>query len=160
GITAFHLSPDGKQLVFVANDQPNKDEEERKKLKDDTILIDRDLKMAHMWLFNIEKKEENPLTQPDFTVSHPQWSPDGNRIMYSTRPIPKADDSGLSDVWVMNVSSGEKKKIEDSPASSDNARWSPDGRWIAYTGVTDPNSGVSTTYVYLVSSAGGPPKQL
>src|SRR5262249_28418753 len=44
--------------------------------------------------------------------------------------------------------------------SSDNARWSPDGRWIAYTGVTDPNSGVSTTYVYLVSSAGGPPKQL
>jgi dipeptidyl aminopeptidase/acylaminoacyl peptidase len=160
GITAFHFSPDGKQLAFVANDQPNKDEEERKKLKDDTILIDRDLKMAHLWLFNIEKKEEKRLTEGDFTVSDPQWSPEGNRISYTTRPTPKADDSGLSDVWVMNTSSGNKKKIEDTRDSSDNARWSPDGKWIAYTGVTDPNSAVSTTYVYLVSSAGGTPKQL
>jgi dipeptidyl aminopeptidase/acylaminoacyl peptidase len=93
-------------------------------------------------------------------VSDPQWSPDGNRISYTTRPTQKADDSGLSDVWMMNVSNGEKKKIEDTPASSDNARWSPDGKWIAYTGVTDPNSGVSTTYVYLVPSAGGTPRQL
>ena len=160
GITAFHFSPDGKQLVFVATDQPAKDEEERKKVKDDTIVIDRDLKMAHLWLFNLEKKEEKRITEGDFTVSDPQWSPDGTRITYTTRPTPKADDGGLSEVWVLNIASGEKKKIEDTPASSDNARWSPDGRWIAYTGVTDPNSGVSTSYLYLVASTGGAPKQL
>jgi len=160
GITAFHFSPDGKQLLFVATDQPNKDEEERKKVKDDTILIDGDLKMAHLWLFNIEKKDEKRITEGDFTVSDPQWSPDGARITYTTRPTQKADDGGLSDVWVMNVSSGVKKKIEDTPASSDNARWSPDGKWIAYTGVTDPNNAVSTSYLYLVPAAGGTPKQL
>ena len=160
GISAFRFSPDNKQLVFVATDQPSKDEEERKKLKDDTILIDRDLKMSHLWLFNLEKKEEKRITQGDFTVSDPQWSPDGTRITYSTRPTPKADDGGLSDVWVMNVASGEKKKIEDTAASSDNARWSPDGKWIAYTGVTDPDSGVSTSYLYLVSATGGSPRQL
>ena len=160
GISAFHFSPDGKQLVLVATDQPGKDEEERKKVKDDTILIDRDLKMAHLWLFNIEKKEEKRMTDGDFTVSDPQWSPDGTRISYTTRPTPKADDGGLSDVWVMNVANGEKKKIEDTPASSDNARWSPDGKWIAYNGVTDPNSAVSTSYVYVVSAAGGTPRQV
>lgn len=160
GVSAFHFSPDGKQLVFVATDQPAKDEEERKKVKDDTIVIDRDLKMAHLWLFNLEKKEEKRITEGDFTVSDPQWSPDGTRITYTTRPTPKADDGGLSDVWVLNIASGEKKKIEDTPASSDNARWSPDGRWIAYTGVTDPNSGVSTSYLYLVAATGGTPKQL
>ena len=159
GITAFHFSPDGKKLVFVANDQPSKDEEERKKVKDDTILIDRDLKMAQLWLFNIDKKEEKRITEGDFTVSDPQWSPDGTRISYTTRPTPKADDLRVSDVWVMNVASGEKKKIEDTPATSDNARWSPDGKWIAYTGSTDP-SGVSISYVYLVSSTGGAPRQL
>jgi dipeptidyl aminopeptidase/acylaminoacyl peptidase len=160
GVSGFRFSPDGKQLLLLATDQPGKDEEERKKLKDDTIVIDRDLKMAHLWLWNIEKKEEKRKTEGDFTVSDPQWSPDGTQISYTTRPTPKADDGGLSDVWVMKVATGEKKRIEETPASSDNARWSPDGKWIAYTGNTDPNGGVSTTYLYLVSSTGGTPKQL
>ncbi len=159
GISSFHFSPDGKQLVFLATDQPSKDEEDRKKVKDDTISIDRDIKMSHVWLFNIEKKEEKRLTDGDFTVSDPQWSPDSTRLTYTTRPTPKADDGGLSDVWVMTIASGEKKKIEDIQASSDNARWSPDGKSIAYTGNTDL-SGVATTYLYLVSSTGGSPKQL
>src|SRR5262245_112929 len=160
GVNGFRFSPDGKQLLLVATDQPGKDEEERKKVKDDTIVIDRDLKMAHLWVWNIEKKEEKRLTEGNFTVSDPQWSPDGGRISYTTRPTPKADDGGLSDVWVMSIGSGEKKKIEDTPASSDTARWSPDGKWIAYTGNTDPEGGVQTTYLYLVSAAGGSPKQL
>ena len=160
GISSFRFSPDSKQLVFVATDQPPKDEEERKKLKDDPIVIDRDLKMAHLWLFNIEKKEEKRISEGDFTVSDPQWSPDGTQISYTTRPTPKADDGSLSDVWVMTVATGAKKKIEDTPASSDNARWSPNGKWIAYTGTTDPGIGVSTTYLYLVPSNGGTPRQL
>jgi Dipeptidyl aminopeptidases/acylaminoacyl-peptidases len=160
GISTFHFSPDSKQLVLVSTDQPGKEDEERKKVKDDTIVIDRDIRMAHLWLWNIEKKEEKRLTEGDFTVSDPQWSPDGTRISYTTRPTPKADDGSLSDVWVMNIASGEKKKIEDTPASSDNARWSPDGKWIAYTGVTDMNASVSTTYLYLTPSTGGSPRQL
>jgi dipeptidyl aminopeptidase/acylaminoacyl peptidase len=160
GISSFHFSPDGKQLVFVANDQPAKDEEERKKVKDDTIVIDRDIKMAHLWLWNIEKKEEKRITEGDFTVSDPQWSPDSTRISYTTRPTPKADDGSFSDVWILNVAGGQKQKLEGTPSSSDNARWSPDGKWIAYTGVEDMNAGVSTNYLYLVSSTGGAPKQL
>src|SRR5678816_4203302 len=159
-VSAPRISPDSKQLLLVATDQPGKDEEDRKKVKDDTILIDRDLKMAHLWLWNIEKKEEKRITQGEFTVSDPQWSPDGTKISYTTRPTPKADDGSLSEVWVMNVVSGEKKRIEETPASSDLARWSSDGRWIAYTGTPEANDGVSTTYIYLVSSNGGTPKQV
>jgi dipeptidyl aminopeptidase/acylaminoacyl peptidase len=160
GVTSFRFSPDGKQLVFVANDQPSKDEEERKKVKDDTILVDRDLKMAHLWLFNIEKKEEKRITDGDYTVSDPQWSPDGTRVSYTTRPTPKADDGDLADAWILTIASGEKKKVEETLASSQNARWSPDGKWIAYNGSNDPNSGVATTYVYMVPATGGSPKQL
>jgi dipeptidyl aminopeptidase/acylaminoacyl peptidase len=160
GISAFHFSPDGRQLVFVANDQPSKDEEDRKKVKDDTIVIDQDLKMAHLWLFTIDKREEKRVTEGDFTVSDPQWAPDGTRITYTTRPTPKADDGGLSDVWIMTVANGEKRKLEDTPASSDSARWSPDGKWIAYTGNTDAGSGVSTSYLYVVQSNGGAPRQV
>ena len=160
GVSGFRFSPDGKQLVLTAVDQPSKDEEDRKKVKDDTMVIDRDIKMTHLWLWKIEKKEEKRLTEGDFTVSDPQWSPDGTQISYTTRPTPKADDGSLSDIWLVTVSNGEKKKFVGDDGSSDSARWSPDGKWIAYTGNPDADAGVSTTFLYLISSSGGAAKQL
>ncbi len=160
GVSGFHFSPDGKRLVLTAVDQPAKDEEDRKKVKDDTMVIDQDLKMTHLWLFDIEKKDEKRLTEGNFTVSDPQWSPDGTRITYTTRPTPKADDGALSDVWMMTIASSEKKKLVSGNGASDNARWSPDGQWIAYTGSSDRDSGPATAYLYLVPVNGGTPKQL
>ncbi len=159
GVSGFRWSPDGKQLLLSAADQPGKDEEDRKKVKDDTIVIDRDIKMTHLWLWDIEKKSDKRLTEGNFTVSDPQWSPDGARLSYTLRPTPKADDSGMSEVWTMTLASGDKQRLEDNAGSSDTARWSPDGRWIAYIGGPNPN-GVSTSFLYLVSATGGTPREL
>ena len=148
GVSGFRLSPDSKQLLLTATDQPNKDEEDRKKVKDDTMVIDHDIKMTHLWLFDIAKKEEKRLTEGNFTVSDPQWSPDGTRVTYTTRPTPKADDGALSQLWMITIASGEKKRVGDV-ASSDNARWSPDGKVIAFVGDPDGGPGPSTTYLYL-----------
>src|SRR5437773_6772914 len=113
GVSGFRFSPDSKQLLLSAADQPSKEEEDRKKVKDDTMVIDHDIKMVHLWLRNIEKKDEKRLTEGKFTVSDPQWSPDGTRISYTTRPTPKADDGNLSDIWALTVASREKKKLVD-----------------------------------------------
>ena len=160
GVSGFRFSRDGKHLLLTAADQPPKDEEDRKKVKDDTMVIDRDIKMTHLWLWNIEKKEGKRLTEGEFTVSDPQWSPDGTHISYTTRPSPKADDGGLSNVWILTVANGQKQKLVSEAGSSDTARWSPDGKWIAYTGNPDVDAGVSTTYLYLIPATGGAPKQL
>jgi dipeptidyl aminopeptidase/acylaminoacyl peptidase len=160
GVSGFRFSPDGKQLLLSATDQPSKDEEDRKKVKDDTMVIDHDIKMTHLWLWNIEKKDEKRLTEGNFTVSDPQWSPDGTRITYTTRPTPKADDGALSDVWMVIITGGAKKKLASGEGASDNARWSPNGEWIAYTGSTDRDPGPSTAYLYLLPATGGTPKQL
>src|SRR5258706_5500716 len=159
GVSGFHFSPDGKRLVLTAVDQPAKDEEDRKKVKDDTMVIDHDIKMTHLWLFDIEKKDEKRLTEGNFTVSDPQWSPDGTRITYTTRPTPKADDGSFSDAWIMTVNGGGKKKLVTDSGSSDTARWSPNGKWIAYTGSPDNGGGVSTSYLYVIPSAGGAPQR-
>ena len=58
GVSGFRFSPHGKRLVLTAVDQPAKDEEDRKKVKDDPIVMDRDIKMSHLWLFDIEKGRE------------------------------------------------------------------------------------------------------
>jgi dipeptidyl aminopeptidase/acylaminoacyl peptidase len=160
GVSGFKFSPDGKVLLLSAADQPSKDEEEKKKVKDDTLVIDRDIRMTHLWRFDIDKKAEKRLTDGTFTVSDPQWSPDGTRVSYTTRPTPKADDGSLSDLWVLNIASGEKKKLVSEAGSSDSARWSPDGKWIAYTGGPDASGGVTQTHLYVAPAAGGAPKQL
>src|SRR5256714_2361856 len=143
GVAGFRFSPDGKQLLLTAVDQPSKDEEDRKKVKDDTMVIDHDIKMTHLWVWNVAKKDEKRLTEGEFTVSDPQWSPDGTRITYTTRPTPRADDGALSDVWMLTIASGEKKKLAGGDGASDNARWSPDGQSIAYTGSMDRDPGPS-----------------
>ena len=160
GVSGFRFSPDGKQLLLTAIDQPTKDEEDRKKVKDDTMVIDRDIKMTHLWLWNIDKKDEKRLTEGSFTVSDPQWSPDGTRITYTTRPTPKADDGSLSEVWILTLAAGEKKKLVSTAGATDTARWSPNGEWIAYTQNPDPNGGVSTTYLYVIPASGGLSRQL
>ena len=160
GVSGFRFAPDGKQLLLSATDQPPKDEEDRKKVKDDTIVMDRDIKMTHLWLWNVDKKDEKRLTEGNFTVSDPQWSPDGTHITYTTRPTPKADDGSFSDVWIMTIAGGNKKRLEELAGSSDTARWSPDGKWIAYTGSPDNGGGVSTSFLYLIAANGGTPKQL
>jgi dipeptidyl aminopeptidase/acylaminoacyl peptidase len=57
GVSGFRFSPDGKQLLLSAADQPTKDEEDRKKVKDDTMVIDHDIKKTHLWLWTIDQKE-------------------------------------------------------------------------------------------------------
>src|SRR5205814_3202174 len=116
GVAGFRFSPDGKRLVLTAVDQPNKDEEDRKKVKDDTMVIDHDIKMTHLWLFDVDKKQEKRLTEGDYTVSDPQWSPDGMRISYTTRPTPKADDGDQDNIWILTVANSEKKEITSADA--------------------------------------------
>ncbi|HMJ26881.1 MAG TPA: S9 family peptidase, partial [Pyrinomonadaceae bacterium] len=160
GVSGFRFAPDGKQLLLSATDQPAKDEEDRKKVKDDTIVMDRDIKMTHLWLWNVDKKDEKRLTEGNFTVSDAQWSPDGTHITYTTRPTPKADDGSFSDVWIATIAGGNKKRLVELAGSSDTARWSPDGKWIAYTGSPDNGGGVSNSFLYLIAANGGTPKQL
>ncbi len=158
GVSGFHFSPDGNRLVLTATDQPGKDEEDRKKVKDDTMVIDHDIKMTHLWLFDLQRKDEKRLTEGEYTVSDPQWSPDGTSISYVTRPTPKADDGDLANIWVLNVAGGEKKQITSDDAASQNARWSPDGKWIAYN--CSERGGISTDFLCLIPATGGTPKQL
>jgi dipeptidyl aminopeptidase/acylaminoacyl peptidase len=160
GVTGFRFSPDGKSLLLSAADQLSKDEEDKKKVKDDTMVIDADIRMTHLWLWNIDKKDEKRLTDGRFTVSEPQWSPDGTRITYTTRPTPKADDGSLGDIWMMTLASGEKKKLVENVWSNDNARWSPDGKWLAFSGSPDQSVGVSTAHLYVISADGGAARQL
>jgi dipeptidyl aminopeptidase/acylaminoacyl peptidase len=159
GVRGFQFSPDGKKLLLLATDQPSKEEEDRKKEKNDAIVVDRDLKMAHLWLADLASGEEKRLTEGNFTVSDPRWSPDGLRITFTTNPTPKADDGDATDAWVLTVASGAKKKLVQGSGHTHSARWSPDGKSIAY--IATPNHGrIEQSNLFVIAADGGTPREL
>src|SRR5215471_4072658 len=83
-IQSFQWSPDGATIAFVTCDTPRDkaEREKRKKDKFDTIVVDSDFTYSHLWTINVETRVKKRLTEGDFTVSDPQWSPDGASIAF------------------------------------------------------------------------------
>lgn len=158
GVRGFEFSPDGKTLLLVATPAPNPDLEKRDKLKDDAVVVDHDFKMAQLWTWSIANGSEMQLTKDDFTVSDPQWSPDGSHIAFTTNPTPLLDDISLQTAWVLDVASGQKRKLVDTSDYTHTARWSPDGKWIAYLG--SHGLDLYQTNLFVVSAGGGQPRKL
>jgi len=60
-----------------------------------------------------------------------------------------------SDLWIASAGGGTATRLTAHPGMEVFAKFSPDGKWIAFTGQYDGDE-----QVYVVSAAGGEPKQL
>ncbi len=158
GVGGYEFSPDGKTLLLVATVPENADQEKRKKDKDDAVVADHDLKMEHLWSWNIATGEEKQITHGEFTVSEPRWSPDGAHITYTSNPTPRQDDGSLQTAWVREVGTGKQQKLVESADATHAARWSADGKWIAY--LSTAGESIYQENLFVVSADGGAPRKL
>src|SRR5215472_11606466 len=158
GVRSFEFSPDGKTLLLVATVPETEDQEKRTKNKDDAEVVDHDLKMAQLWIWDIAAGQEKQITKGDFTASDPRWSPDGTRVTFTSNPTPRQDDGGLQTAWVLDVASGKQRKVAETKDFTHTARWSPDAKWVAFLG--NRGLAVEQTNVFVVNADGGDPKKL
>jgi dipeptidyl aminopeptidase/acylaminoacyl peptidase len=158
GVAGYEFSPDGKTLLLAATVPESTEQEKRKKDKDDAVVVDHDLKMEHLWSWDIATAEEKEITKEEFTVSDPQWSPDGTRITYTSNPTPLADDSSLQTAWVLDVGTGKQRKLVEGTGTTHTARWSGDGKWIAY--LSTAGDGIYQENLFVVSADGGEARKL
>ena len=158
GVRVFQFSPDGKLLLLLATAPPDEEEEKRSKAKDDAVVVDHDLKMAHLWTWNIASGDEKQITQGEFTVSDPRWSPDGTHITFTSNPTPRQDDGSLQTAWVLDVASGSKRKLAENVEFTRAARWSADGRQIAFLG--SKGQFLHKVDLFVADANGGPARKL
>jgi dipeptidyl aminopeptidase/acylaminoacyl peptidase len=168
-IQSFQWSPDGKQIAYVTRDTPKDkaEREKRKKDKFDTIVVDSDFTYSHLWVIDVETREKKRLTEGDFTVSNPQWSPNGASIAFvmsksglqESSFIDISDDRN-TDIYIVSATGGSPRQLTTNPGPDANPRWSPDGKLIAYTSNPEQNSWAAKTDAMVTSPEGGAPRNL
>ena len=95
------------------------EEEKKRKEKDDAFIFEHNYQFAHLWVFDVETKEEKRLTEGEFSVGGFSLSRDGTKVLYAAAPTPLYDDSLLSEIWIMDLKDGSKKQITQNKIPED-----------------------------------------
>jgi dipeptidyl aminopeptidase/acylaminoacyl peptidase len=155
GVASYGLSPDGTKVWFVARDPETVEQKRRAKQHDDAIVVDASYRFSHLWVHDMVADESTRLSEGDFTVADPRWSPDSSRIAFVTRPTTKANDGWNSDIRVADVATGASRLLFENPGPDSAPRWSPDGETIALVANTHAGRTVWHSKLYLLPSDGG-----
>jgi dipeptidyl aminopeptidase/acylaminoacyl peptidase len=114
-------SPDGKEILFVSNREPNQDE-----------FFNYDV-----FALNVADNSIRRLTATEYNEYEPLWSPDGKHIVYrGTRRGLTDRETTMEDthVWLMNADGSGRREIgavlDDRQGVP---KWAPDGSAVYFT---------------------------
>jgi len=114
-------SPDGKELLFVSNREPNQDE-----------FFNYDI-----FALRVADNGIRRLTATESNEYDPLWSPDGKRIVYrGTRRGLTDRETTMEDthVWLMNSDGSDRREIGVVLDGRQGApQWSPDGSAVYFS---------------------------
>jgi len=106
-------SPDGKKIAVACKINPSDDFE--------------------IYTVDIQSKALTHVTDNTYTDSHPSWSPDSHKIVFtSTR-------DGNQEIYVADLLTGTQTRLTDEPLNDDYPEWSPDGSMVVFVSERDKN---------------------
>jgi dipeptidyl aminopeptidase/acylaminoacyl peptidase len=97
-------------------------------------------KRSHLYLYTLADRKLEQLTLGDFDELLPQWSPDGQYLVFVTKRASVDPDRGSNwDLWVIQATKGAVPRQlttftgpDGEPDWESRPAWGPNGRFIAY----------------------------
>lgn len=114
-ITSAQVSPDGKKVAYA--------------LREAIMTDDRSEYVNQIWMCNSDGSNHIQITKGDKNNANPKWSPDNQRIAFTS------SREGKSNIYMISIQGGEAEKITDTKGGVGDFSWSLDGKKIAYTTV-------------------------
>ncbi len=142
-VGTYKWSSDGTKIFFTANEPRTKDEEKEHKLGADMVFVDEgpngqsESSWRNIWMFDIETKKEEKVTDEDFMIGDFAISPDGERIVFTARYTNRRNDADKYEIYIINVADKLKTRLTENNAPESGLEWAPDGKTFAFTAADD-----------------------
>ncbi|MGH2821070.1 MAG: S9 family peptidase [Actinomycetota bacterium] len=171
GVRKVVWSPDGTRLAFLSTtglesprsqpDGPGSDEPitiTRLNYKSDGIGL-LGGRRQHLHVVDAERGDATQITDGDFWVEDPGWSPDGARLAFVADLHPERDMAPGPSLLAVGCDGGEIDRLcEDDGWTAAAPTWMPDGRSLVFVASRRARVGISR--LVSVPAAGGAPKPL
>ena len=149
GVGDPEWSPDGVDLVYSAEvGEPDDAEAEDASMHDKRVPAVRTIdrlwnrldgkgwiyeRRSHLFRIASGGGEPEQLTDGDWDDGAPVFSPDGQRIAFTSDRSEERWSWPANDIWVLDLSSKRLIRLTDETVYARAPAWSPDGRRLAFT---------------------------
>ncbi|SFG54139.1 S9 family peptidase [Sporolactobacillus nakayamae] len=165
GVQSFALSPNGKQVVCqtILKDEKNSDNSDvtvitrLRYLQNGQGFVDG---TSALYLFSIEDKYRELISNPSCDAELPVFAPEGNRLYFCMGKADPDQSDYLLDLYAFDLSARTTTRIYEAKGTIYDSQISPDGKTIALAGNEDGECTPENITILLIPSTGGTARNL
>jgi dipeptidyl aminopeptidase/acylaminoacyl peptidase len=142
-VSSYTWSSDSEKIYFRADVPRGPEEEKKYKAGYDQLFVDEpphgqtEGSWNHIWVIDIDTKEETQLTKEKHIIGGFDVSQDMKRIVYTARFENRRNQQYKSELFLFIPADSSVVKLTDNEVPEGNVNWLPDNTHIVYSAADD-----------------------
>ncbi len=112
-----------------------------------------------IYYIDLQTMQEYQLTSNNLLDGHPDWSPEGEKIVYASFQNSEGEATGTGDLFVIDRDGTNRIRLTNTDYEDSDPEWSPDGSMIAFKSTRRKNETFQDE-VYIMNSDGSNVRRL